>query len=242
MTQKTYFGYPSYNPMRSRGAVRIQRAWRGRKKTYRTYRSMTQSMLGRKIKQPLALKPHTFVERAVVEGDLTPNGTGYFRTFQLDDIYNNISYAKVFEYYTINKVIVTFRYKASGDPRRDVVSATTGVVNEANPLLYFKVDHNDITADTLATMKASSRTRTYQFTNDKPELAITIKPAVLDEVYKSSIASTYVPKWGQKLTTQDLTVPHYGLKAYAVAPSSGAGNYGSILITTKYYFTMKNNE
>ncbi len=197
---------------------------------------------GNKYKQPLALKPHAFVERAVVEGDLTPNGTGYFRTFQLDDIYNNVSYAKIFEYYTINKVIVTFRYKASGDPRRDVVSATTGVVNEANPLLYFKVDHNDITADTLSTMKASSRTRTFQFTNDKPELAITIKPAVLDEVYKSSIASTYVPKWGQKLTTLDLTVPHYGLKAYAVAPSSGAGNYGSILITTKYYFTMKNNE
>lgn len=206
------------------------------KKTYRTHRSMVK----KGFKTPLALQKHTFVERSVVEGDLTPNGTGYFRTFQLDDIYNKVSYSKLFEYYTINKVIVTFRYKAAGDPRRDLISATAGAVNEANPLLYFKVDHNDITADTIDVMKASSRTRTFQFTNDKPELSITIRPAVLNEVYKSSIASTYVPKWKQRLTTADLTVPHYGIKAYAIAPA--ANTYGSVSIYTKYYFTMKNNE
>lgn len=218
-------------PPTKRAAMLIQRAWRARRK-------MKKMKVNKR--QPLAQKPHTFVERGVVELVLTPNGSGVFQTFQLDDIYNKVSYSKLFEYYTINKVIVTYRYKADGDPRRDVTQANQMGVNEANPVLYFKVDHNDASADTLALMKASSRTRTFQFTNNKPELAITIRPAVLNEVYKSSIASTYVPKWRQRLTTQDLTVPHYGLKSYAVSP--GAAQYGSIKITMKYYFTMKNNE
>jgi hypothetical protein len=216
-------------PPTKRAATTIQRAWR-----------RSRMMKARRKRQPLSQQSHTFVERGVTELVLTPNGSGVFQTFQLEDIYNRASYAALFEYYTINKVVVTYRYKADGNPRRDVISATTGVPNEANPLLYFKVDHNDDTADSLATMKASSRTRTFQFTNDKPELAIQIRPAVLNEVYKSTIASTYVPKWKQRLTTADLTVPHYGLKSYAIAP--GAAQYGSITITMKYYFTMKNNE
>lgn len=191
-------------------------------------------------RRPLALKPHAFVERRIVESVLTPNGSGYFVSFALDDVYNKTSYQKLFEYYKIDKVVVEFSYKADGDPRRDVTQANQMGVNEANPLLYFKVDHNDITADSLATMKASSKTRKYQFTNDKPNFTIQIKPAVLDEVYKSSVASTYVPKWQQWLTTADLTVPHYGLKCYAIAP--GAAQYGSIVVTAKYYFTCKNNE
>lgn len=203
-------------------------------------RTWRKNMGRSRFKQPLALQPHAFVERGVPELVLTPNGSGLFQTFQLTDVYNRASYADIFEYYTINKVIVTYRYKADGDPRRDVTQANQMGVNEANPVLYFKVDHNDASSDSLATLKASSRTRTFQFTNDKPELSITVKPAVLDEVYKSSVASTYVPKWGQKLTTADLTVPHYGLKSYAVAP--GAAQYGSIKVTMKYYFTMKNNE
>lgn len=225
-----------YGKRDARAASRIQLMFRKK----RMRRNIARGAYSKIRRVPLALKPHTFVERSVVEGDLTPNGTGYFRTFQLDDIYNKVSYQKIFEYYTINKVIVTFRYKAAGDPRRDLISATAGTVNEANPMLWFKVDHNDITADTLSVMKASSRTRTFQFTNDKPELSITIRPAVLDEVYKSSIASTYVPVWKQKLTTADLTVPHYGLKAYATSPTPSQA--GSIYILTKYYFTMKNNE
>lgn len=214
----------------------IQRGWRSKQR----YRMKTG--LGRiKLKKvPLALQKHTFVERAVPELVLTPNGNGLFMSFQINDIYNRASYLALFEYYTINKVVVTFRYKADGDPRRDVTQANQMPANEANPLLYFKVDHNDIAADSLATMKASSRTRTFQFTNDKPELAIQIRPAVLDEVYKSAVASTYVPKWKQMLTTDDPTVPHYGLKSYAIAP--GAAQYGSIMVTVRYYFTMKNNE
>lgn len=205
-------------------------------------RSRSRSVIGRRwrIRQPLALKPHTFCERVIEEDALIPNGAGLFKSFSLDSIYNSVSYQKLFEYYTINKVIVTFRYKQDGNPRRDVTQANQMGVNEANPMLIFKVDHNEITADTIDVMKASSKTREYQFTNDKPKFDITIKPAVLDEIYKSTVASTYCPVWGQKLSMADPSVPHYGLKVYARAP--GAAAYGSIVVTYKMYFTCKNNE
>ncbi len=227
-----YIIMPRHPNSRAGAATKIQRQWR-KKRGMRKLRRVNR-------KQPLALQKHTFMERGVTELVLSPNGSGLFQTFQLNDIYNRASYQALFEYYTINKVVVTYRYKADGDPRRDVTQANQMGVNEANPLLYFKVDHNDASSDSLATMKASSRTRTFQFTNDKPELSIQIRPAVLNEVYKSSVASTYVPKWKQRLTTDDMTVPHYGLKSYAIAP--GAAQYGSIMVTMKYYFTMKNNE
>lgn len=193
-----------------------------------------------RIQKPLARKSHVFTERVIEEQVLEVNSAGLFMTFSLADIYNSTSYQKLFEYYQLNKVIVRCRYKADGNPRTDVNSTTYMPVNEANPILWFKVDHNDANADTLDQMKASTRTKEVQLTNDKPNFDIVLKPSILQEAYKSSIASTYIPKWRQWLTTQDPSVPHYGLKMYATGP--GAHSNGSLVISRQYYFTCKNNE
>jgi len=199
-----------------------------------------------RVRKPLALQAHSFCERVIEEYNLPVNGAGLFQSFSLDSIYNSTSYQKLFEYYKINKVIVTLRYKADGQVRQDsVVTSSPGTqsVNEVNPVVYFKVDHNDVTADSIDTMKASMRTKEIQFRNNRPKIDIVLKPAILEEAYKSSIASTYVPKWGQWLTTADPTVPHYGIKMYATGPGAAStSSYGSILVTKTIYFTMKNNE
>ena len=192
---------------------------------------------------PIPRQEHVFTERVIQEYNLPVNGAGLFQTFQFADMYNNVSYSKLFEYYKINKVIITLRYKADLNPRLDVVTTSqpgTTAPNEANPIIWFKVDHNDVTADSLDTLKSSSRTKEIQFTNNRPKIEIVLKPAVLSESYKSAVASTYVPKWGQWLTTQDTTVPHYGIKMYATGPA--AQTYGGIVMTKQYYFTCKNNE
>ena len=96
---------------------------------------------------------------------------------------------------------------------------------------------------TLDTMKGSTRTKEFQIRNDKPNFTMTLKPAVQGEAYKSSVATTYIPKWGQLLSMNDLTVPHYGLKVYATAPGAPTSdNYGTFEVETIYYFTCKNNE
>lgn len=190
-------------------------------------------------------QPHTFCERVIEEDNLVVNGAGFFKTFSLDQIYNSTAYQKLFEYYKIDKVIVTLRYKAALNPHQDNITTATQSVNETNPVIWFKVDHNDITSQTLAEMKASTRTKEMQFTNNKPKIQIVLKPAILNEAYKSSLpgGSTYIPKWGQYLTMADPTVPHYGLKMYATgSAAASSSSYGSIIVTKQIYFTCKNNE
>ena len=196
-----------------------------------------------RYRKPLALSTHNFTERVVTEYNLPVNGPGLFQTMTFADVYNTLSYQKLFEYYKINKVIITLRYKAALNPHQDSVTSTTQSVNEVNPLIWFKVDHNDVNADSLALMKASTRTKEMQFTNDKPKLEIVLKPAIKQEIYKSSVQSTYTPKWGQWLAMGDPSVPHYGIKMYATGPAAATtSSYGSIVVTKQYYFSCKNNE
>jgi len=116
------------------------------------------------------------------------------------------------------------------------------MINECNPILYFKVDHNDINPDPLIAMKESMKTHEHQFSNDKPNFTIQLKPAVQSEAFKSATATTYIPKWGQQLSTADGTIPHFGLKAYAVGFKNAYNDPGIIEVTYKMYFTLKNNE
>lgn len=207
----------------------------------------------RKVRRPmsLALKPHNFVERCANDtlqlnsGSLDALGnltTTWTRSFSLDQIAQVASYQKLFEYYTINKVVVEFRYKCAGiyantDP------AAGQPINEVNPVLIFKVDHNDINADTVPELMESMKTREKQLTNSQPNFSIQIKPAIQSELYKTALTSAYAPKWGVKLSMADSNVPHYGLKVNIQCPSATTNaDYGTLLIQSKIYFTAKNNE
>ncbi len=200
---------------------------------------------GRRMRRrstPLALKQHTFVERVKVNDQIVinteANAVGLFKSFKLSDIRQDDSYTDIFEMYKINKIVVTFRYKQINN----ATESNGRAQNEVNPLLYFKVDHNDINADDMITMKESMRTREHQFSNDKPNFSITLKPAVQVEAYRTSLTSGYTPKWGMWLNCADKEVPHYGLKAYCLAYRDGAWSPGNLTVEYKYYVTFKNNE
>lgn len=205
-------------------------------------RSMKSRLPRRRI--PLALKPHSFVERKVTDlvmsCDTEGSATGMFKSFTLDDCNNASQYKSLFEYYRIDKVVVTFRYKCHSAAN---LNTTVGQrPNEINPLLYFKVDHNDINADSLLLMRQSMKTKEKMLTNNQPEFTIQLKPAIQTEGYKSALASTYMPKWGQWISTDDSSVPHYGLKAYAIAFRDANTNPADIQVSFKYYVSFKNNE
>lgn len=187
------------------------------------------------------------MERAVAEHtmviDTEAASTMFGETFSLSKIRQAATYAAIFEFYRIDKIVATFRYKATASPAGSVGPAqNAGAVNEANPLLYFKVDHNDIATQSVADMKDSMKTRTFQFTNDKPEFSIQLKPAIQDEMYRSSVTTAYTPKWGQWIPTADPSVPHYGLKAHACAFRNANWDPGNLVVSFKYYISFKNNE
>lgn len=200
-------------------------------------------------RKPLALKLHNFVERNTLENEIQVAKTegaavGLFRTFSLNDIRQVSNYSGIFEYYKIDKIVVTFRYKTGGlAPALNPNGTSLGSVhNEINPMLIFKVDHNDVTADTISELKDSMRTRKKVLTNNNPEFSITLKPALQEEIYKSAVTTAYGPVWGKWLPMADVTAPHFGLKAYAVGVNYASADMGKILVTYKTYFSCKNND
>lgn len=221
-----------------------KRSTRGR--IYRTSR--------RRPRVSLALKQHQFCERAKGGSISIGNEAGttpapyYTKVFKFRDLPQCDAYSKIFEQYRIDKVVATFRYKGISTPAN--LSGGPAWVNELNPMIYFKVDHNDVDANTLALMKLSTKTKTHMFTNDTPEFSITLKPAAQSLAISGStgaITYTNVPEWRKWIDADGPTGPgtdveHFGLKVYAVGYKSSDFDPGALDVEYKYYFSMKSNE
>jgi len=236
-----------------RGRSRTRQGYLSRQRKGTKRSTGTQSRPMNRIRRPLALKMHNFVERlpdvvlALNASTLDTNGhlsSTHTNTFQISDVPQIAHYAGLFEYYKIDKMVIEFRYKCAGVPANYIANPLNiQQFQEVNPLLYFKVDHNDAVSQSVADLLLSARTKEKQLTNNQPSFTITMKPAVQSEAYKSLTASTYIPKWNQWLSLDDTTVPHYGLKVNLQVPRPNANfDYGSLLIQKKMYFSVKNNE
>jgi len=229
---------------------------RGKNKNTRQgrYRKNLRLVKNLKRKVPLALKQHQFCERALGDIITIGNEAGagaapfWSKAFKFKDLPQCDAYSNIFEQYRLDKVVVTFRYKGIAQPA--MLSGGPAHTNELNPLLYFKVDHNDINTNTLVTMKLSTKTRTHKFTNDKPEFSITLKPAsqkLLVRQLTPTTLATNVPTWRQWIDADGIAGPgsdvqHFGLKAYAVGYADMNFKPGTLDVSYKYYISMKSNE
>lgn len=213
---------------------------------------------GRYPRKKLAVSTHNFVERTVSEDffkvvtnpdeDITGvNAESLFKSWQFATVRQSAHYANIFEYYKINKIVVTFRYKGVGT----AAGATGDRPNEINPILYIKRDHNDNqlaldgNRESLEELKDSTKTIEVQLTNDKPSFTMAIKPSILteDSIYDGSLGTNHIPVWDKWLSTKERGINHYGLKAFAVAQASSSGDFlGKIEVSYKVYFSCKSNE
>jgi hypothetical protein len=216
-------------------ASRIQTAWRKRKP--------------RKRRIPLALKQHNFVERLPnlyqQISNVEPTGTtnGLLQLFKFSDIPQASHYQDLFEFYRIDKIVIEFRYKSIAQSATfDTASTTTVQQNELNPVMYFKRDHDTDFLINLPQLKESSKTREHQFTNNKPNFTVQLKPSCLINTanIKGSSGILYRPKWGQWLSTTDANIEHYGLMSYVIGYNGAQP--GSLEVTRKMYFSLKNND
>lgn len=227
-------------PKKNRGQMKRRTERRGRKKNYnRTNR----------IPKPLALKPHNFVERFEENILLTTpiiNTSGNLantvvKKFSFDMVYQHPQYAELFDEYKINKIVATFRWSPS---RYVYVNTTSAYSSNLAPLLFFKVDHNDDSAQSLVELKKSMKTHYKTLKYDEP-FTIQLKPAS-QILVDANIGNTFTPKWDRWITTQVLDVNHLGLKLQVQVPTDvgTSSNYdmGRIDIEYKMYFTMKCNE
>ena len=182
----------------------------------------------KRIQKPLALKPHNFVERfeenirldnTIVNssGNLTTTST---KKFSFDMIAQHASYAELFDEYKINKVVATFRWSPS---TYVVVNSTASYSSNMSPLLFFKVDHNDDSADSLVELKKSMKTHYKMLKYDEP-FTIQLKPAS-QILVDANIGNTFTPKWDRWITTNVLDVNHLGLKMQVQVPPTSRHQY-----------------
>lgn len=231
--------------MPSRGRSRTKKV-RRRSRTKSSRRKYNRSSGKNK---PLALKPHNFCERFEetiplshdilnAAGNLT---TTVSKKFSFDMISQHAQYADLFDEYRIDKVVATFRWSPT---QYVVVSSSSAYSSNLSPLLYFKVDHNDDTADTLAVLKESMKTHTKNLKYDEP-FSISLRPAS-QSLIDANIGNTFTPVWKRWITTKVLDVNHLGLKLQVQCPvaaaTSSAYDMGKITVEYKMYFTMKCNE
>ncbi|AXQ65927.1 MAG: putative capsid protein [Cressdnaviricota sp.] len=207
-----------------------------------------------KIRKPLSLKQHQFCERVIGDTIQIGNEAGqgiapYFtKAFKFSDIPQCQQYSSIFEQYRMDKVVVTFRYKGIALPA--LLNAGPAMINELNPVLYWKVDHNDLNTNTLAYMKQSTRTKSHVFTNSNSEFTISLKPAsqkLLIRQLQPTVTSTNIPAWKQWIDADGQAGPgssveHLGLKAYCLGYASLDFKPGYLDVEYKYYFSMKCNE
>jgi hypothetical protein len=198
------------------------------------------------IRKPLALKAHNFVEKfeqtiTMDSSTLTSGGnlaTGYGRTFALDDIAQVASYKELFDSFIIRKVVAEIRFDWTYNNFAD--AAANRPVNPIYPILLIKNDHNDVGSETYAALLESQKTRQVQM-KAQQVVSHVLKPAVQVEAYKTALASSYQPKWNCELRSTDSATPHYGIKIQVkTAPGNVNVSLGSLNITYKMYFTMKN--
>ena len=175
-----------------------------------------------------------------------PVGTttnGLLQKFKFSDILQASHYQDLFEFYKINKIVVEFRYKGiTQNATTDTATTTVIQQNELNPVMYYKIDHDTDFLINLGQLKESMKTREHQFTNNKPNFTVVLKPACLvnNANIKGASGLVYRPKWGQWLSSSDAGIEHYGLQTY-ITGYNGA-QAGTVEITRKMYFTCKNNE
>lgn len=153
-------------------------------------------------------------------------------TFQLTDIINVADFENLFDQFKIEKVELIMRWS----PTASVYTSSNTNQGQGvyNPVLYYVRDYDDNDLiNNITDMQEIQKHRSVRLTPHRP-IKINLKPAVLAQAYKTAVTTSYGPKWGMKLSMNDDSTPHYGLK---VGVQKLGENMGQISIDTKYHFT-----
>lgn len=166
--------------------------------------------------------------------------------FQLDKVTNYTELTALYDQYKINFVEIYMMW--SPDYLPVATSTTAGERSNLVPpslKIFHLPDYDDNDPLTLDEFKERSKTK---LTLLKPQVMkkIVIKPAVLSQMYETLTSTGYAPKFGVKLDTNDVAVPHYCYKFGVEIPQVQGGSsdieLGHITYEFRYNLTMYNTK
>lgn len=125
-------------------------------------------------------------------------------SFNLAQLPNVADFTALFDRYMITHIQLRFYLKI--DPSAQTASTAS------YPKLYYVKDYDDASAPgSLDVLREHSRCVQKVLHPNRPVI-VNIKPAVLHEVFRTGVLTSYSPKWKQYIDMANTNVEHYGLK------------------------------
>lgn len=207
-----------------------------RKSTRRTRRRT--SMRVPRTRALISNNVHHFKRTVQLTGILThaPGGVAAPRTgaigFTIGSLPDITDFTTLYDQYRINKIKVEFVPGLSGiDGNPMSTSNLFGL-----PHLHTVVDYDDANAPSTASqlMQYPGYRRTRGDRTHKRYFT----PAIATEVFRSSLSTSYSPKWKAWCDFASTDVPHYGIK-YVADAFANSGNQWQWSVYATFYFSCK---
>jgi len=153
---------------------------------------------------------HTFSRRKLMD---TITVSDVIKSENLEYAFNQLvgytEFSSLFENYRITKIVVTFQL--INNPNHTLALNNAGVNTPTNwfPKLWYTVDHDGGSDETLTTMKERQGVRCAIMQPNKT-VRVAFKPMCRTLTYKTSTTEGFAPR-NIKLDMADVNVPHYGL-------------------------------
>lgn len=174
-------------------------------------------------------------------GVSTASGSFYFT---LADIPNVSEFSTLFDFYRLNRVLVTI--KMIPVPDATYQPASTTLVNFMNwyPTIWYVRDQDDNNAMTLPEIKEFEKVK-HRVLYPNREIKIILRPTTLTQTYRTALTTGYKIDTSRQYTDMaQRDVPHYGLKTVidleGLSSSGDAARQWQFKINAKYFFTCKN--
>lgn len=168
--------------------------------------------------------------------------------FQLNKVSQYTELTTMYDQYKINFVEIFMMWSPTLLPIAHTSSG--GPENRAGILppcmkVFHLPDYDDSDPLTQDEFRQRAKTKLIQLKPNQ-RVKITIKPAVLSQIYETLTSTGYAPKWNVKLDTNDPNVPHYSYKFGILVPqcsgASAAVDLGKISYEIRYNLTMYNTK
>jgi len=168
--------------------------------------------MGRKRRSVRVQGTHTFSRRSLMQ---TLTCSDVIKSENLEYKFNDMvgytEFSALFENYRITRISVTFQLITNPDAVYYTNSFNTSDGNSSNwfPKLWYTVDHDGGSDETLTTMKERQGIK-CKILKPNSTIKVSFTPMCRTLTYKTATTEGFAPK-NIKLDMADVTVPHYGL-------------------------------
>lgn len=232
-------------PKRFRSSSRRRSAPKRRRLQGGRRRRLTKSRRGRRSKYSKAISQHVYSRYATTPTDFDVSGIEYdfAETFQFGNIKGYTEFNNLYDRYRITCVQLQITLITNPNATWVLNAAPTpGLANGTNwfPKFWYCRDYDDSVPINVAAMRERSNVKNFVLRPNK-EYKINVRPAILNQTYRTELSTGYSPHWKQWIDMVDDNVPHYGLKwcidTQGIDPSD---TYPfKLRVERKYFFTCK---